>query len=151
MISLTLIEIGFSLFNSWYVGDWESCSASCGSGLQYRAVYCQQIAVGSTPITVNNSECENTIGPRPTHLRPCSTDMPCPQWNSGPWSSCDKLCGIGERTRFITCQRTVNDTIEVFPDAACKDSPKPENKEKCDKGPCEGVDWIVSPWSGVRF
>lgn len=28
----------------WFTGDWESCSASCGSaGEQYRVVYCHQV------------------------------------------------------------------------------------------------------------
>lgn len=135
---------------SWYVDEWEPCSASCGAGVQHRVIYCHQITVGSIPSVIDNSECENTTGPRPTHLRPCSSDVPCPEWNSGPWSACDKLCGAGKQTRAVTCQRNHTGMLEVFPDIACKDAEKPDTSQDCSSGPCEGVDWIVSEWTGCE-
>lgn len=63
---------------------------------------------------------------------------------------CSKLCGEGVQTRAIKCFSKVDGKIEVLSDSDCPE-PKPETSQKCVIRPCEGVDWIVSQWSGVSI
>ncbi|GIY67868.1 papilin [Caerostris extrusa] len=41
----------------WQIGEWSTCSRSCGDGTQYRVVYCHQSKDGST-ILVPDEMCE---------------------------------------------------------------------------------------------
>lgn len=61
---------------------------------------------------------------------------------------CDKLCGEGKRTRKVTCYIEENGRKKVLSDENCVED-KPEVETTCMLAPCEGVDWILSPWSGV--
>uniref|UniRef100_T1JGC4 Papilin n=1 Tax=Strigamia maritima TaxID=126957 RepID=T1JGC4_STRMM len=132
----------------WHIGGWEECSATCGGGIQYRMVFCQQMQNGDSLSVVNNNLCLKVVGPRPKHTRSCNIDVTCPVWRSSSWTPCNKLCGNGEQSRTVTCQRIVTGHLYVFPDQACNMSQKPQTKRKCHNGPCEGVDWIVSEWAG---
>ena len=38
----------------------------------------------------------------------------------------------------------------MLDDSACGGE-VPEKEKTCELRPCEGVDWVVSPWSGVSF
>jgi hypothetical protein len=48
----------------------------------------------------------------------------------------------------VRCFRRVEGKIEVLGDSACPGE-KPEEEKLCELRPCEGVDWVVSDWSGV--
>jgi hypothetical protein len=48
----------------------------------------------------------------------------------------------------VRCFRRVEGKIEVLGDSACPGE-KPEEEKPCELRPCEGVDWVVSDWSGV--
>ncbi|GAB6024702.1 hypothetical protein CHUAL_009835 [Chamberlinius hualienensis] len=139
---------------SWHTGKWQNCSALCGKGVEYRTIYCYRLSSGDVPIVVDDADCEtdSEAGAKPDNLRPCASDLSCPAWSHSQWSPCDALCGAGEQTRSVTCQRNNSGTIEIFPDKAClQDHPeKPTDKKKCDAGPCEGLDWIVSEWTGCN-
>lgn len=50
--------------------------------------------------------------------------------------------------RQVRCFRRVEGKIEVLGDSACPGE-KPEEEKSCELRPCEGVDWVVSDWSGV--
>ena len=64
---------------------------------------------------------------------------------------CNKLCGEGKQTRQVICYRKEeNGRITVLDDKDCQDT-KPEAEKDCLEHPCEGVDYIVSMWSGVRY
>lgn len=63
---------------------------------------------------------------------------------------CDKLCGDGKQRRKITCYHKVDGKIEVLPDSACPVQ-KPEADKLCNIRPCDGVDWVVTEWSGVSI
>jgi Thrombospondin type 1 domain len=71
--------------SSWKVGDWETCSASCGGGSQYRPVVCVQ-AVGDLANVVNNALCKSTILPKPDMVRACN-QFKCPEWAISDWSA----------------------------------------------------------------
>ncbi|CDQ68771.1 unnamed protein product [Oncorhynchus mykiss] len=42
---------------------------------------------------------------------PCA-DLPCPIWQMGPWSSCSRTCGQGERRRSVVCIDYTGKTVE---------------------------------------
>lgn len=130
----------------WYVGEWDPCSHTCGGGMQYRLVHCQRVINGGSVTLVSEEECST---PKPTYVKKCNTEVPCPQWHAGPWSACNKMCGEGNQTRLVVCQREYKGHLpEVLPDSNCKIEIKPEISRDCDAGPCEGVEWIVSDWTG---
>ncbi|PRD28418.1 UNVERIFIED_CONTAM: Ppn [Trichonephila clavipes] len=58
--------------------------------------------------------------------------------------NCDRTCGNGNRTRKVEC---FSDG-EVSEETMCDAQKKPLEFENCTLGPCEGVEWIVSDWSG---
>ena len=67
-------------------GEWESCSVSCGGGVQIR-----EILVAA----INGSECPGNKT-RDCNLKPCPIDC-----KLGPWSDCNTTCGAGMRSRVI--------------------------------------------------
>lgn len=158
---------------SWFIGNWTKCSSNCQAGIQFRTVYCQQVVAGSMQSVINDSVCVNAIGPTPSSTQECNKEAVCPQFHIGDWGpvisqkiiasaeptnligyhflwQCDKLCGDGTRHRKITCFRKVDDRIEKLEDSDCEGE-VPSRTESCTKRPCEGVDWITSPWSGVSY
>ncbi|KAM9468965.1 A disintegrin and metalloproteinase with thrombospondin motifs 8 [Clarias gariepinus] len=78
----------------WVVGEWSDCSKSCGSGWSRRTVECKDNA------DIYSNHCDKIR--RPADIRPCA-DLPCPMWQIGPWSSCSRTCGHGERHRSVDC------------------------------------------------
>uniref|UniRef100_A0A8C8A0R7 ADAM metallopeptidase with thrombospondin type 1 motif 7 n=1 Tax=Oryzias sinensis TaxID=183150 RepID=A0A8C8A0R7_9TELE len=90
---------------TWWVGDWQKCSASCGSlGLTKRTVLCIQAVSAEEQKALEPSLCAHI--PKPESISSCSTLMPCPaDWNTGRWSKCSHTCGNGVRQRNVTCSR----------------------------------------------
>lgn len=87
----------------WVLGEWSECSKSCGSGWSRRNVECKDSA------GFLSSQCDKAL--KPMDIRPCG-DLPCPIWQMGPWSSCSRTCGRGERRRSIFCIDYTGKTIE---------------------------------------
>lgn len=71
-----------------------------------------------------------------------ATNLLCPQ--------CDKLCDEGKQTRQVVCYQKNGRKIEILGDEQCEDE-RPDDKQSCMLQPCDGVDWVVSPWNGVRY
>uniref|UniRef100_A0A8B9HH99 A disintegrin and metalloproteinase with thrombospondin motifs 1 n=1 Tax=Astyanax mexicanus TaxID=7994 RepID=A0A8B9HH99_ASTMX len=92
----------------WVLGEWSECSKSCGSGWSRRTVECKDNA------GFYSNHCDKDL--KPTDIRPCA-DLPCPMWQIGPWSSCSRTCGRGERRRSVLCIDYTGKAVE---------------KEKCD-------------------
>ncbi|XP_022530107.2 A disintegrin and metalloproteinase with thrombospondin motifs 8 [Astyanax mexicanus] len=92
----------------WVLGEWSECSKSCGSGWSRRTVECKDNA------GFYSNHCDKDL--KPTDIRPCA-DLPCPMWQIGPWSSCSRTCGRGERRRSVLCIDYTGKDVE---------------KEKCD-------------------
>ncbi|CAA93287.2 A disintegrin and metalloproteinase with thrombospondin motifs gon-1 [Caenorhabditis elegans] len=97
----------------WVPGDWQTCSKSCGEGVQTREVRCRRkINFNSTiPIifmledepAVPKEKCE--LFPKPNEsqtceLNPCDSEF---KWSFGPWGECSKNCGQGIRRRRVKC------------------------------------------------
>lgn len=53
----------------WQVGDWQTCSASCGNGVKNRTVSC----VDDDGVVTNSTKC---VGLQPEHEAYCN-DTPC--------------------------------------------------------------------------
>ncbi|MBN3302553.1 ATS8 metalloproteinase, partial [Amia calva] len=93
-------SIGMS---QWTLGEWSECSKSCGSGWSRRNVECRDSS------GMLSSVCDRDL--KPTDIRPCA-DLPCPIWQMGPWSSCSRTCGRGERRRSVFCIDYTGKTVE---------------------------------------
>lgn len=87
----------------WVLGEWSECSKSCGSGWSRRNVECRDSA------SFLSGHCDKEL--KPTDIRPCG-DLPCPIWQMGPWSSCSRTCGQGERRRSVVCIDYTGKTVE---------------------------------------
>uniref|UniRef100_A0AAX7TGV9 ADAM metallopeptidase with thrombospondin type 1 motif 7 n=1 Tax=Astatotilapia calliptera TaxID=8154 RepID=A0AAX7TGV9_ASTCA len=70
----------------WWVGEWQKCSASCGSsGQTKRTVLCIQALSAEEQKALEPSNCEHI--PKPESLSSCNTHIPCPaDWTTGSWS-----------------------------------------------------------------
>lgn len=100
---------------------------------------------------IEDEQCLELVGNKPATIASCNEGKICPMWFIGKWQPCNKLCGEGKQTRQVVCyQKEENGKITVLDDKDCLDE-KPEEEMDCMLQPCEGVDYVVSSWSGVRF
>uniref|UniRef100_A0A8C9YR72 ADAM metallopeptidase with thrombospondin type 1 motif 7 n=1 Tax=Sander lucioperca TaxID=283035 RepID=A0A8C9YR72_SANLU len=130
----------------WWFGEWQKCSASCGSlGLTKRSVLCIQAISAEEQKALQPSECEHM--PKPESLSSCNAHIPCPSdWTTGSWSKCSLTCGSGVRHRNVTCSRNTG--------SDCEPQKKPLAVTTCYIQDCPqvvdnfgGVDWSGSGWS----
>uniref|UniRef100_UPI0037E78B0F A disintegrin and metalloproteinase with thrombospondin motifs 7 n=1 Tax=Semicossyphus pulcher TaxID=241346 RepID=UPI0037E78B0F len=130
----------------WWAGEWQKCSASCGSaGLTKRTVLCIQSVSADEQEALQPSECKHI--PRPEALSSCNTHIPCPaDWTTGSWSKCSLTCGSGVRRRNVTCSRNTG--------VDCDPQKKPLAVATCHIQDCPqvvdnfgGIDWSGSGWS----
>ncbi|XP_041642010.1 A disintegrin and metalloproteinase with thrombospondin motifs 7 [Cheilinus undulatus] len=130
----------------WWSGEWQKCSASCGSsGLTKRTVLCIQAVSAEEQEALQPSECEHI--PKPASLSSCNTHIPCPSdWTTGSWSKCSQTCGSGVRRRNVTCSRNTG--------VDCDLQKKPLTTTPCFIQDCPqvadnfgSIDWSGSGWS----
>ncbi|CAG2056470.1 unnamed protein product [Timema podura] len=134
----------------WSLGGWGPCSETCGEGgVQIRQVYCERIVSNGLPSVVEDEQCSDVLGPKPPTTQECNQDVACPTWHVGPWKPCNRLCGDGVQKRRIRCYIRVEGKIQVLEDSACSEE-KPQFEKPCLLRPCEGVDWVLSDWSGCE-
>lgn len=71
---------------SWWVGEWQKCSASCGSsGQTKRTVLCIQAVSVEEQKALRPKDCEHM--PKPESISSCNTHIPCPaNWTTSGWS-----------------------------------------------------------------
>ncbi|XP_012540115.2 thrombospondin type-1 domain-containing protein 4 [Monomorium pharaonis] len=151
----------------WRGGPWSDCSTTCGTGVRTRELECVQEVRTSLTMRIADGACTE---PRnlPTSevcempaceanvIRQTSTESSsqssAPRWTVGVWSQCSTSCGVGKRTRVVTC---------VTEDTPCDLSEKPEAHETCDLGPClmkstspnavsaklQSSQWLFTEWS----
>uniref|UniRef100_A0A3Q1B0I5 Peptidase M12B domain-containing protein n=1 Tax=Amphiprion ocellaris TaxID=80972 RepID=A0A3Q1B0I5_AMPOC len=125
---------------TWWVGEWQKCSASCGSsGLAKRAVLCIQAVSVEEQEALEPSNCQHI--PKPESLSSCNTHIACPaDWTAGGWSKCSLTCGSGVCHRNVTCSR--NTSVD------CDPLKKPPAIASCHVQDCPqvvdnfgGIDW----------
>ncbi|XP_053558618.1 ADAMTS-like protein 1 [Bombina bombina] len=129
----------------WEIGNWSSCSLTCGVGLQTRDVFCSHLLSRETNETVvlADSFCRQ---PKPTLVQACNRfDCP-PDWYSSEWNQCSQTCGGGLQTREVLCKQRLSDgSILELLDTFCS-SLKPVSQELCKNEDCP-PDWHVTGWS----
>ncbi|XP_039253166.2 coadhesin-like isoform X2 [Styela clava] len=93
------------------------CSASCGSGIQFRTRVCNCLD------SAGNPSCIEPL----TESRICNNNVECVEegrWGDwGPFSACSTTCGPGTKTRFRICSRVgkcvgntvLTETCEIAP------------------------------------
>ncbi|KAK3859060.1 hypothetical protein Pcinc_034783 [Petrolisthes cinctipes] len=128
---------------TWMADDWEACSVTCGLGVQTRRLMCKQVV--SPTLTMGVPEAACLLPPDiPTSQvcdkRPCNVG---PVWEAGPWTNCSAPCGLGTRTRRVSC---MVDGIAVDQNS-CQASTQPAAEEVCDMGSCATNVWFFSNWS----
>ena len=92
--------------------QWGTCSKTCGSGIQRRAVRLEARNGGETCMGEKIRDC---------FQRPCPIDC---KW--GQWGSCSSNCGDGEQSR----------TFEIEAQHGGQEC-RGEFKRNCNEGPCE--------------
>lgn len=124
----------------WLVSDWNQyCSVTCGSGVEYRTVFCDRSKAGE-------QRCDPSTTPE--SRRPCEKPA-CElgDWFTGPWSSCNGDCFDLTRTREVLCIRSqlITEHSECTPEL------KPQSVEKCSHEEVEycAARWHYSDWSEV--
>nr|XP_006818840.1 PREDICTED: A disintegrin and metalloproteinase with thrombospondin motifs 9 [Saccoglossus kowalevskii] len=120
----------------WYRNDWSPCSATCGRGQRYRAVYCIDSEGRDLPDELCQSE-------KPKQSRGCRV-MKCPKWKSEPWSKCSVKCGEGVKTREVKCTK---DRYRTGISELCDPRKKPIDTRKCKKPDCVTYTWRTGRWS----
>ncbi|CAH2058380.1 unnamed protein product, partial [Iphiclides podalirius] len=110
----------------WYVGEWSSCSASCGGGLRTRRVLCARSANVTRADTYDPaSKTEpGCVSPAPRSSQPCN-EHDCPTWMAGAWSGCSVSCGEGVQVRGVECTPA---------GGGCDPTTRPEISRPCSTG-----------------
>ncbi|XP_041374550.1 thrombospondin type-1 domain-containing protein 4-like [Gigantopelta aegis] len=124
----------------WEPADWGECSRTCGMGIQSRTVECRRRISPTVAVSVSASHCNNSARPAVTQM--CQV-RPCAEWKLTDWSQCSTDCGLGERSRKVTCISTEGIIVS---DRRCG-LRKPAVKEVCDMGSC-AQGWYHTKWSG---
>ncbi|KAM7366173.1 hypothetical protein PAMP_015638 [Pampus punctatissimus] len=129
----------------WEIGEWSSCSASCGVGLMTRTVSCTHRPSRDSNRTEVLRE-ENCKIPKPGPVQACNRfDCP-PMWDTRDWGQCSHSCGGGVQIRQVLCkQRLADGSILELPDTFCP-SKSPANQQPCAKQECL-PQWVTTNWS----
>ncbi|XP_045527734.1 papilin isoform X3 [Pieris brassicae] len=132
----------------WVEGPWSPCSKPCGEGgSRSRQVHCEKVISQGIASIAADKECFDLLGPKPELYQECNQNASCPTWFTGPWRPCDKLCGEGKQLRQVVCHQRINGRVVLYGDGECADE-KPPTEQACMLHPCEGVDWVLSDWTG---
>lgn len=123
----------------WRIGDFGSCSVTCGGGLMSREVTCVQAVsrLVEKELTLPDFMCQKPI---PQRVRECNTQF-CPaNWATGFWSECSTSCGSGAQLRPVVCQRVSRDGTPIdVDDYHCPPTERPPSEQVCSEGDCPVV------------
>lgn len=116
----------------WEIGNYSSCSKSCGGGIRTRTVVCRK----NDGTVADSNLCPQ---PKPQESETCNTH-PCTvdytySWQTGSYGTCSKTCGGGIQTRSVFCVRSDDEFVaENF----CSASTKPVTQRSCNTQACSG-------------
>lgn len=114
---------------TWNWGNYGTCSKTCDSGVETRAVVCQD----QNGNAVADSNC---APPKPATTISCNTD-PCTGGTSYTWSVtaglCSVQCGGGTATDTVVCKKSDG---TVAADSFCSQTTKPPTTRTCNTNPC---------------
>ncbi|XP_051776371.1 ADAMTS-like protein 3 isoform X1 [Erpetoichthys calabaricus] len=119
----------------WESTSWNSCSATCGVGIQTRSVTCKRRASfnNEDSVLVPEKEC---LEAKPAIVQSCNQfDCP-PLWQVEEWRECSHSCGGGTQSRKVHCKKLHSDgSVLKVADEFCK-NPKPPSHIPCGKIDC---------------
>ncbi|XP_030884111.1 A disintegrin and metalloproteinase with thrombospondin motifs 16-like [Leptonychotes weddellii] len=131
----------------WSVGNWSTCSRTCGGGIQSRPVQCTRRA----HYVLERVAAILCPQPMPSSRQACHSQSCPPAWSIGPWAECSRTCGKGWRKRSVACKSTnPSARAQLLPDAVCGSEPKPRTHEVCLLKRClkhKKLQWLVSAWT----
>lgn len=116
-------KMGKRPVSHWVTGSWDTCSVTCGNGLQKRLVQCQSME-GRVAVDCDSAD-------RPVAVRACGD--PCPTWDVGTWSHCSKSCGRGFKRRPVRC---MTENGLNLPRDHCSGRRKPQELDLCNLKSC---------------
>ncbi|XP_073474360.1 A disintegrin and metalloproteinase with thrombospondin motifs 7 [Aquarana catesbeiana] len=124
----------------WWVGEWQQCSITCGSGgVQKRTVLCIQRVGLDEQRALQPSDCQHL--PKPESSIHCNHREPCPAlWHHGNWSQCSVSCGEGFQHRDVYCDNALEG-------GSCDPSEHPNSKQVCAMPACI-PDFRIFDWTG---
>ncbi|CAK9086158.1 unnamed protein product [Durusdinium trenchii] len=107
---------------SWILGDWSSCSSTCGAGTQTRSISCQSGFIEDCP------------KPMPESSMDCYSTELC-SWEPSTLTECNTTCGAGTQDQSWSC-----------PSGSATDcGPEPETSQvACYE--TAGCVWLASDW-----
>nr|KAF6482913.1 ADAM metallopeptidase with thrombospondin type 1 motif 13 [Rousettus aegyptiacus] len=115
----------------WAAGDFSPCSASCGGGLQERAVRCVG-ARGAVLTTLPPARCA-ALAPRPAEVDTCNP-QPCPTgWEAS--DACSSACAADLATQNVTCVQEAGGPEAPVTAGPCS-TDKPPALEPCTETAC---------------
>ncbi|XP_074642310.1 A disintegrin and metalloproteinase with thrombospondin motifs 6-like [Tubulanus polymorphus] len=126
----------------WALGEWSTCSKSCGGGITTRRVLCIKDIENRKHEVVENSTCSEKA---PLMVSVCNKKRCPPQWITGHWSKCSKQCGQGTKTRFVLCLSKDGKTF--MPHSTCDPKLKPTKATSCFTTKCIRPRWVMGKWS----
>ena len=100
--------------NGWtYWTSWTDCSRTCGGGVQYRERTCEN----QCPSQRAGQMLTWHQDPRGCGREQCPVGSRSYWGNWGVWGRCDKECGRGSQTRYVTCLSGAckHETASSFP------------------------------------
>lgn len=138
----------------WNFSDWTDCSKTCGGGSRTRDVNCNRISI---PVdnryqailnqttyeeVVNDSMCVmfSRAKVRPISYELCNLQR-CPIWRVGRYNPCSVTCGVGSRTRSVTCNVILGKYLDMnnkkqlnltqVNDSLCNSETRPRDSKRC--------------------
>ncbi|RMC19293.1 hypothetical protein DUI87_03900 [Hirundo rustica rustica] len=129
----------------WEIGNWSTCSLTCGVGLQTRDVFCSHLLSRETNETVILAD-ELCSKPKPSLVQACNHfDCP-PSWYPTEWQECSQTCGGGVQKRDTLCkQRLADGSLLELPETFCS-MPRTVTQQACKNEDCPN-EWLLSDWT----
>ncbi|XP_030649973.1 ADAMTS-like protein 4 [Chanos chanos] len=129
---------------NWYFTNWsDTCSATCGPGVQRREVVC--LTRGGSREGGGAGDC---VGEKPADMKACNGG-PCKavtQWYAGPWGQCSAACGNGTQRRDVICVEKLGSDFRVTGSSECAHLDKPSPVQTCELEECR-PQWFSTEWS----
>lgn len=129
---------------NWYFTDWtNTCSATCGPGVQRREVVC--MTGGGRREGDGGVECG---AEKPADMKACNGGpcTPTHLWYTGPWGQCNAACGNGSQRRDVICVKKTGSDFTVSTPSECSHLDKPSPVQPCELQPCK-PQWFTTEWS----